>query len=101
MQNKLLNCPFCGGEFEEPINTACKQGDTWLWSTECMECGLFIYDKDKDNLIKRVNTRKPMEQIVEQLEEKKWDIHDWRDRWRNEIIDECIEIVKGGVDNAE
>lgn len=66
---KLIPCPFCGGEFEEINNTSCKQGDNWLWSTECMECGLFIEDKDKENLIKRINTRKPMEQIVERLEE--------------------------------
>lgn len=68
---KLLPCPFCGGKFEEINNTSCKQGDNWLWSTECMECGLFIEDKDKENLIKRINTRKPMERIVERLEKYK------------------------------
>ena len=65
---KLKPCPFCGGEFDLS-NNGVKQGDKWLWSAECLNCGCFMDDKDKDNLIKRVNTRKPMERIVERLEE--------------------------------
>ena len=44
--------------------------------------------------------RKTVERIVERLEGKKWGIHDWRDKWRNEIIGECIEVVKeeGGIE---
>ena len=57
--------------------------------------------ENQDGILYIEQVEEWIESIVEQLEEKKWDIHDWRDRWRNEIIDECIEVVKGGVDNAE
>ena len=67
---KLLPCPFCGGEMEEPNNTSCVQGDTWLWSTECTNCGFMIEDRHKEILIARVNNRKPIQRIIEKLEEK-------------------------------
>ena len=113
---KLLHCPFCGGEFEEINNTSCKQGDNWLWSTECMECGLFIEDKDKENLIKRINTRKPMERILTRLEEYNQSEDDFkkiidtnreipnptvsRTIGRIEAFNKAIEIVKeeGGIE---
>lgn len=99
---KLLPCPFCGGEFEEINNTSCKQGDNWLWSTECMECGLFIEDKDKENLIKRINTRKPMERILTRLEEKKRSDGTESDREWGKYIGyvDSIKIVKeeGGIE---
>ena len=38
--------------------------------------------------------RKAFERVLQRLEDKKWGIHDWRDKWRNEIIGECIEVVK-------
>ena len=104
---KLLPCPFCGGEFEEINNTSCKQGDNWLWSTECMECGLFIEDKDKENLIKRINTRKSMERIVERLEEEKIEMYkEWlksshfEDKGKYLGCKRTIEIVEeeGGIE---
>ena len=104
MQNKLLPCPFCGGEahLTEFIGLDKKMN----YYVECgsVVCGVYpettLFDTQEE-AIEQWNTRKPMERIVEQLEDKKWNIHDWRDKWRNEIIDECIEVVKGGVDNAE
>ena len=128
MQNdKPLNCPFCGGEAElEKFYESCDgRGDRFA-KIKC-RCGVIMeltfeewgkaqddfnytggyYSQNKafwngmhQRLIDKWNTRKPMERIVEQLEDKKWNTHDWRDKWRNEIIDECIEVVKGGVEDA-
>lgn len=85
MQNKLLPCPFCGGE----VSIALCGDDEYSWwivtrgknkakdkNCHCrlfMESGAF-YDEDgeveKEYLIKKWNTRKPMERIVEQLEQQ-------------------------------
>ena len=57
---KIKNCPFCGGEA-----TLCN-----YYFVQCEECGVstltFI---TKEEAIKAWNTRKPMERIVERLEE--------------------------------
>ena len=66
---KLLPCPFCGGE-ASISNNACKKGDTWLWSIECANCGAFMDDEYDFHVIDRWNTRKPMQEIVEILEEE-------------------------------
>ena len=44
--------------------------------------------------------QKTMEWIIEKLEDKKWGTSEWRDKWRDEIIGECIEAVKeeGGIE---
>lgn len=44
--------------------------------------------------------RKPLERIIGKLEGKKWGTSEWRDKWRDEIIGECIEVVKeeGGIE---
>jgi Lar family restriction alleviation protein len=100
MQNKLLPCPFCGGEAS--VNFRESSSFIGYFFVSCNECGCRQTTSiSKEAVVNAWNTRKPMERIVEQLEDKKWDIHDWRDRWRNEIIDECIGVIKGGVDNEE
>ena len=38
--------------------------------------------------------RKAFERVVERLEGKKWGTSEWRDKWRDEIIGECIAVVK-------
>lgn len=75
--DKLLPCPFCGGEVgifethdhrfeiwhgEEDSDMNCPLG-----ATECV--GGWIYDT-KEHAITAWNTRKPMERIVERLEEE-------------------------------
>ena len=44
--------------------------------------------------------RKTVERIAERLESKKWGTSEWRDKWRDEIIGECIDVVKeeGGIE---
>lgn len=108
MQNdKLLPCPFCGGElkFSEILHIAI-----------CNECDAHIgfpkLSSNKSKVINAINTRKPMERIVNRLEEFKEEKNDIGSKIRNaedkrcygfyELgIDEATDIVrKGGVDNA-
>ena len=65
---KLLPCPFCGGEAEI--------GEFHLLDKEyrvcCKECrSRTPFSTSRDRVIKQWNTRKPMERIVERLEEEK------------------------------
>ena len=81
---KLLPCPFCGGEVE--IALTGNKGEQWfvtrgLGKNKCtcrvfMESNMFSADdsdtkeKERDKLIAKWNTRKPMANIVEKLEEE-------------------------------
>ena len=118
MQNdKLLPCPFCGGEVEikqkhdifedtyeayiqckccmartESVDTTCSSSDGFVNGNNLLMC-----------LIKLWNTRKPMERIMEQFEkerEKGFYDHDSVIGEKN-VWTKAIEIVKGGIDNAE
>jgi Lar family restriction alleviation protein len=106
MQNdKLLSCPFCGGE-------ANVIGYKTFYA-QCTECGVatgFYNTIEQTN--EAWNTRKPMERIVEQLEEVKInhfltiantgdDKLDFAYEKVGNALDKAIEIVKGGLDNAE
>ena len=108
MQNKLLPCPFCGGEaklikhFIVALDTEYRQ----VFCTSC--CAKRPVEKffTEEEAIKHWNTRKPMERIVEQLEESMneaknlWDDDEYYTGQAN-AYEYAIEIVKGGVDNAE
>lgn len=94
--SELKRCPFCGGEYimETYFNwsPAIKCGDCGAVMTIPMEFGI-----NKEAELKRKwNTRKPMERIVERLEQK---IHRLHDIHHNVAIKEAIEIVKeeGGL----
>ena len=56
---KLLPCPFCGGEALE-----CKT------KVICSKCTCTVYGRNIDIARKLWNTRKPMERIMERLEER-------------------------------
>ena len=97
MQNdKLLPCPFCGSELHKHHR---------YYHHEINGCLFDNYDFFKEDFDKW-NTRKPMERIVERLEEKSNDIpiqyeNNYEQGFANGI-DYAIDIVrKGGVDNAE
>lgn len=69
--SELLKCPFCGGNLDYVH---------WGYSynqeigVQCSDCKILITSIDgeitKEELTEKVNARKPMERIVERLEEK-------------------------------
>ena len=106
MNDELKPCPFCGGE-ADLNNVSVKLGEQWLWSIECVECGVFIDREEKDYVIKAWNTRKPMERIVERLEQQKQQYKRRSEEAAHVLqgehffgkmcsYDHAIEIVKGG-----
>ena len=104
----LLPCPFCGGEAELDID------DLGNWLVRCKKC-FCRTSRSMSKFFPTVSwsTRKPMQEIVERLEEYREDfMHDVYEELRddcdncraNRIIerfDEAIEIVKevGGMND--
>lgn len=109
-ETKLLNCPFCGGE-AELLKGLCEL-DNYVMCLEC-RCKTKLYNT-KESAIKKWNTRKPMEGIVDYLEEfmeKQYDSYNNAKRTGNirqmdysdgcaEGLIEAIEIIKieGGIE---
>ena len=83
--NKLLLCPICG----ETISTFKKQkgwlhavGNVYEYGAMCNTPHCFMIPANynsEEEVIKVVNTRKPMERIVDRLEEMKPDIECFED----------------------
>lgn len=111
---KLLNCPFCGGEAEFH-RTPIKSKGGWCDSivVRCKECeartNRVLYNAEKhkndseyEESAKAWNTRKPMQEIVERLEDAKVCIvDDYTEEYEDMVfLEEAIEIVKevGGMD---
>ena len=67
----LLPCPFCGGAVEyHPLSH--HMNNFWNKNTiYCPSCDFMMEGSSTISLIKRWNTRKPMERILTRLEEKK------------------------------
>ena len=67
MTDKLKSCPFCGGE----ADTEWHHG---YWGVRCNNCYAEVTADGMNDAINLWNTRKPMDRIVEQLEEeaKRW-----------------------------
>ena len=127
---KLLRCPFCGGEAEF-YRTPVKSNGGWCDSVvvRCKECearsNRVLYDSRKhqndseyDEAAASWNTRKPVEKILERLnEERKKDYDDSDEELESEPTDaddwfadgkasgrfeayyKAIEIVKEGMTN--
>ncbi|MBR5193064.1 MAG: hypothetical protein IKW37_01400 [Bacteroidaceae bacterium] len=74
---QLKKCPICGGEIKiynwrhRPINVPSELEIADIYNAECNDCGFsFVLSKRPlKEFIERLNTRKPMERIVERLEE--------------------------------
>lgn len=107
--NSLLNCPFCGGEVKIDKTI------TNTVSVECTVCHassriILCTEGDiEQKAIEAWNTRKPMEIIVERLEEQReesaTDYYDWEDisyLRERDAYQKAIEIVKeeGGIDGS-
>ena len=76
---KLLPCPFCGGEAHKriafPVDADGMEMNMYI--VGCETCDIeFSWLWDEDVVIELWNTRKPMDRIVEQLEEHKKESHD-------------------------
>ena len=116
-KNSLLNCPFCGGEvrlmsiIDDGVEICINYEDELDMDYSFVHC----YNCDTDfmphncvarGVLENWNTRKPIERIVEQLEESMneaknlWDDDEYYTGQAN-AYEYAIEIVKGGVDNAE
>lgn len=74
---KLLPCPFCGGEAECSEHHEDNGGvevyyrERTYYLVSCSKCMVTMANEiDKESVIKQWNTRKPMERIVERLEEE-------------------------------
>lgn len=67
--SELKRCPFCGGELGFRTWIAF-DGESYFLKCSTKDC-LFNFSsfKNKKDLIKKANTRKPMERIMERLEE--------------------------------
>lgn len=108
---RLKPCPFCGGE-ATPLY--CENGNRYTsnilylskrGTIKCKKCGLTlprVYSR-VSKAIEVWNTRKPIEQIVERLEEKAKEPmyqHDGEDYFVG--VESAIDIVKGGgVDETD
>ncbi len=101
MQNdKLLNCPFCAGEAKIDITG---DGGYRVTCKRILGCGCkFEWFDSEDEAIASWNTRKPMERIVESLEEVSFERYGNQGMGGELVVnlDDAIDIVKGGVDNA-
>lgn len=95
MTEKLKPCPFCGrSPYIQKRPVAQKK---CIYAVKC-HCGVLTHFMERQyKAIEVWNTRKPMERIVEQLEEEK--SYSCSPQY-NKAIDRAIKIVKrGGVDD--
>ncbi len=104
---KLLSCPFCGGEAHVYRSESKILGETFYAidcdSNECIVHTMVADYSTEKEAIEHWNTRKPMERIVERLEE----VVAKRIAWIGmpdsycDAIDKAIDIVKAGGTDAE
>lgn len=107
IEAKLLNCPFCKEELE-----VVGKGHYFAHKTNGCILQHLCFEIDDEEAIKAWNTRKPMERIIERLEEESVLTEKEMDRAREQnplqyercdsyicAIDNAIEIVKedGGI----
>ena len=69
--NSLLNCPFCGVSLKK-IGSKRRGNQFYVHDYKGPDCILkeFSFKADDEEKMKHWNTRKPMERIVERLEEE-------------------------------
>lgn len=100
MSKELKQCPFCGGgvRMDDEQITATITVDYFI----CEKCGATVHFEYADSTAETIeawNTRKPIDDIVEQLEKlKEWGYAELMPCEVDELIDKSIEIVKGGAE---
>lgn len=100
---KLLPCPFCGGEANVYEQKHREYQSTYFVS--CKGCHCKSMERiEKDIVIEKWNTRKPIDNIMEQLEEEKEYSHSDFSRYINEyelsLDDECDDFFYKGLGRA-
>ena len=105
--DRLLSCPFCGGEAGIDSDKIGK-GKSLYYAYCKNDCiTQYGYYSSKESAIKAWNTRKPMESILERLNDKLMTAVDCANIYDNptydviiECCEEAIEIVKeeGGIE---
>lgn len=94
MNKELKPCPFCGGEAEIKNDLG---NDCVYISCKWCHCNSRL-SENQEEVIEAWNTRKPIDDIVEQLEKlKEWGYAELMPCEVDELIDKAIEIVKGGI----
>lgn len=98
---KLLPCPFCGGEAEiRHYEDYTKDfASVYKYYVECTECKAQSNMKaNTEDIIKDWNTRKPIDRIVNQLEESVayYKKYGDSDGLQYTAYESAIEIVKAG-----
>ena len=102
---KLLNCPFCGGEARlygnsKPIGTRLKHYQVAVCTNDDCGCRTSPCETVEDAIC-RWNTRKPMANIVEKLEEEKTMAYDkWDGGSSYNAYSQAINIVKQEINNG-
>ncbi len=96
---KLRNCPCCGGKANLRIyeDFTIDFHSVYKYYVQCNECEMqSSMTANMDKAINEWNARKPMDDIVERLEE----FYDENEFEINSgFIETCIDIVKGGVED--
>ena len=92
--SELNKCPFCGGEAViQKIN------DSTLSFAVCVECRMRTSTlQDGKTAMRAWNRRKPMDNIVEKLEEEKSDCGERTGYFKG--IEKAINIVKQEINNG-
>lgn len=96
--NELKRCPFCGGKAKLMIFPKCERKYLVICENEQCMASVGNYSYSKEKAIKAWNTRKPMERIVERLEEQKALEGDWDDEMScaaYNAYNYAITVVKG------
>ncbi len=97
MTDKLRECPFCGGEAE--LRKYHNELENYVVCVRCASRTPFV--NTAGDAIKRWNTRKPMDRIVEQLEGERKSILGKYDH-NTPVLDRavCKVAFNNGIDKA-
>lgn len=108
--SELKCCPFCGGEAK--LNYFGDESHIPFYQVSCIECGCKQSNSiHKESVINAWNTRKPMDNIVEKLEELKMryfltiantgdDKNDFAYENVGNALDNAINIAKQEINNG-
>lgn len=117
MNKELKPCPFCGGEatlydYEESRDIYDKETLGYVdteyftkYGVDCEFCGCIVADRNSETeAIEAWNTRKPIDEVVEQLEECSVNYckeYGYAEDENVLYLPDAIEIVKGGAVDDE